>query len=147
MLQLNFPKYDFRVKKSTTNQALIFDEGRKQWLVLSPEEWVRQHWIKHLHQYYGYPVANMMIESKVKVYKKNLRSDILVYFKNQQYILVECKQPMVPINAQTLQQAVQYNSNYACPYIVLSNGLQHYFFQYNAEKIAPINELPFAQSV
>lgn len=139
---LNFPQYNFRFKKNNDNSALIFDIIRKQWLVLTPEEWVRQNWIHHLIHHYKFSPANIIIEQGIKVYKTQKRSDIVVRNSKGNYILVECKRTTVNITQRTLLQALRYNLVYNCPYIILSNGLDHLFFQINQENVNPILNLP-----
>ena len=144
MQQLNFPKYNFRLKKSTEDLTLIFDETRKKWLQLTPEEWVRQHWIQFLTEQTNVPKSLIATEVGIKVNTKNKRSDILVYRENKVILIVECKRSTVPINQKTLDQILIYNKKYFAKYLVLSNGISHKFFMvdYHEKKIEEINELP-----
>lgn len=144
--KLNFPKYDFRLKKTADEKLLIFDDWRKEWLLVTPEEWVRQHCCKHLVEYYGYPKSLIVVESAVQVYQTQQRSDILVKNKHQNYILVECKRPSVKINQEVLHQALRYNAQYQCPFLYLTNGLQHYFFKLEDGAIHKMEQLPFYKS-
>ena len=86
--KLNFPNYPFRFKQSKNNQVLIFDKVRKKWLVLTPEEWVRQNIIVHLIDSLGYPETVFKIESGVSINQNKRRSDVLVYKNSKSYILI-----------------------------------------------------------
>jgi hypothetical protein len=135
MKSLNFPKYQFRFKKDETGRPLIFDRIRKKWLVITPEEWVRQHWCQHLVEYYKIPEGSIQIESGLTVAQRSKRSDILVNKKGQPHTLIECKRPTVEINQNTLQQSIQYNSVYSAENIILTNGIKHICFRWdNIEK-------------
>lgn len=138
---LNFPKYNFRFKKDANNLAYIFDEVRKQWLVLTPEEWVRQNWIQHLIHHYKFSPANIIIEQGIKLNKTKKRSDIVVRHQHINFVLIECKRPSVRLNANTLHQANRYNLVYNCSFIIVSNGLQHLFFQNQNNQIISIEDI------
>lgn len=142
MIELNFPKYEFRFKKDSKNRPCIFDCIRKKWLVFTPEEWVRQHWLVFLKETLCYPEGMMQIESGVKVNQNQRRSDVLIYKGNQPSVLIECKAPEIKITEATLSQALNYNSVYRADYIVLSNGIEHYIFMNKNEEWERLNELP-----
>ena len=138
---LNFPKYNFRFKKDANNTVYVYDNIRKQWLVLTPEEWVRQNWIQHLIHHYHFSPANIILEQGIKLYKTQKRSDIMVRHEQNNYVLIECKRPNVTLNKEILQQVSRYNLVYDCPFIVISNGLQHLFFQTKNNQIIPIEDI------
>jgi hypothetical protein len=144
MQTLNFPKYDFRLKKSREGATLIFDESRKKWLQLTPEEWVRQHWINFLHQDTLTPISMIATEVGTRVNTRNKRSDILVYKNDKVIMIVECKRFSVPINQKTLDQILIYNKNYFAKYLVLSNGISHKFFKvdYEQKNVLELIKLP-----
>lgn len=131
MNNLNFPKYQFRFKKDASGRPLIFDKIRKKWLVVTPEEWVRQHWCQHLVEHYKVPKGSIQIESGLTVAQRNKRSDILVCKKGQPHTLVECKRPSVEIDQNVLQQSIQYNAVYNAENIILSNGVKHLYFRWD----------------
>lgn len=125
LAELNFPEnYQFRIKKSE-NSTYIFCPLRKKWLVLTPEEWVRQHVIQYLTQTKKYNLSSIKAEHPVKINGLNQRIDLLVYSKTEPLILVECKKPDVEITQETLNQAMRYNQIVKAKYIYLTNGLQH----------------------
>ncbi|MBS0010584.1 MAG: type I restriction enzyme HsdR N-terminal domain-containing protein [Bacteroidales bacterium] len=127
MKELNLPEYSFRIKSDSDGKTLIFDEIRKKYVVLTPEEWVRQHFISYLVNEKAYPRGLLAVEVLFKINKLVRRADILVYDKRGEPVLiVECKAPTVKINAAVFDQIVSYNIKYRLRYIVVSNGLQHY---------------------
>ena len=140
--KLNFPKYSFRFRKSETNQVLIFDKVRKKWLVLTPEEWVRQNIILHLIENMGYPESVFKIETGLYVNENKRRSDVLVYKNSKPFILVECKSYNHEINQNVLNQAINYNLAYKCPYIILTNGIIHSTINVSEEPIHFMNRFP-----
>ncbi len=140
--RLNFPKYSFRYKKSETNQTLIFDRVRKKWLVLTPEEWVRQNIISHLIENLGYPETVFKIETGLYVHENKRRSDVLVYKNSKPFILIECKAYSIEISQDVLNQAMNYNTTYSCPFIILTNGKSHSVINVSEESIQLMTHFP-----
>ena len=132
MQKLNFPNYPFRIK-SRENKLFIFDPIRKKEVHLAPEEWVRQHVISFLLES-DYPASAMSIERQVKINGMSKRSDVLVYDKmGAPFLVVECKAPEIKIDQATFDQIARYNMQLDAPYLMLSNGLNHYFCTMNKE--------------
>lgn len=128
-MKLNLPEYTFRVK-TENNDRFIFDEIRCKFLRLTPEEWVRQNFIRYLIDLKAFPKSLFAIETGFKINTRQKRTDILVYSREAKPILlVECKAPDVKINQTTFEQAVTYNMNYKLKYMVLTNGLSHFAFK------------------
>ena len=140
--KLNFPNYPFRFKQSKNNQVLIFDKVRKKWLVLTPEEWVRQNIIVHLIDSLGYPETVFKIESGVSINQNKRRSDVLVYKNSKSYILIECKAPNIDLTENVLNQALNYNTVYKCPFVILTNGIIHKTLDVSQNSIQLINYFP-----
>lgn len=142
--KLNLPLVKFKIKSFANSHFEIWDVIRKKYIVLTPEEWVRQHWIHLLHNQYGYPLGLISVEKNVsKENPKDLRFDLVCYNnKGQQVILIECKAYYVPINEATLNQALTYNYLMKVPYIILSNGIQHELFTYDNNQLVKIKHLP-----
>ncbi|MEN7546885.1 type I restriction enzyme HsdR N-terminal domain-containing protein [Rapidithrix thailandica] len=143
MLQLNLPTYDYKVQKRE-NKLFIQDIIRKKYVRLTPEEWVRQHFI-HFLLSANYPKALISVESALTYNKLNKRSDILVYDSSGlPFFLVECKAPNVKLTRDTLQQALVYNSVQQASFVAITNGLQHFFFKvdYLNNKFEGIPQLP-----
>jgi len=124
--QLNLPPYPFRIKLEG-GKHFIFDELRKKFLVLTPEEWVRQHFIQFLILNKKYPKTLIQIEAGLKINKLQKRTDVVVFDRNAaRFMLIECKAPQVKIDQSVFDQAARYNSVHQVEYLVVTNGIQHY---------------------
>ena len=144
MQNLNFPSDTFRFKNSE-NKVAIIDEIRKKFVVLTPEEWVRQHVVQYLLVGKKYPKSLINVEKLVKVNGLNKRYDIVVFQPNGEiFLLIECKAPEVPISQQTFDQIARYNLVLKSKYLMVTNGLNHYFLQmdFENEKYVFLKELP-----
>ena len=145
MQQLNFPKYSFRFK-SSENKTLIFDEIRKKFIILTPEEWVRQHIVQFLISEKKYPKSLINVEKQLKVKDTVKRYDVVVYNRDGSiFLIVECKAPSIPITQQTFDQIARYNLVANATYLMVTNGLEHYYCQmdYKNEKYIFLRDLPF----
>jgi len=133
MQQLNLPTYPFKIK-SSENKYFIFDIVRKKYVVLTPEEWVRQHTVHYLISAKNYPISLIAIEKKVTVNKLTKRTDILI-FNNQgkPHIIVECKAPSIKISQDSFDQIARYNLKLAADYLIVTNGLTHFYAVVDAE--------------
>lgn len=129
MAPLNLPDIDVRITRDG-EKVFIYDVVRKKHIILTPEEWVRQHFAHYLIKELGYPKSLMKIESGLKFNKMSKRSDIVVYnqFTNP-HILVECKSDKIKISQQALEQVSVYNQTIMAPFIAITNGMNHYFFK------------------
>ena len=127
MQKLNFPKYNFRFKNNE-NKTLIFDIIRKKFVILTPEEWVRQHTLHFLITEKKYPVSYINVEKQLLLNDSVKRYDI-VTFKNDGdvEIIIECKAPSIPINQVTFDQIARYNLALNSNLLMVTNGLTHYF--------------------
>lgn len=120
--------------KTQDEKVWIFDSLRKKYLVLTPEEWVRQHWINFLIEHQGYPKGLFSLEKGLKYNQLAKRTDLVVFDREgRPYLLVECKAPDVPITEKTLAQAMSYNKKLNCSHIILSNGYRHFSLEFNQE--------------
>ena len=134
MEKLNFPTFNLPVK-SKENKTFIFDSLRKKWLILSPEEWVRQHCIHYLIDYKRYPLGLIQVEKKLKVNNLERRYDIIVFNSDGTInLLVECKRPNVSITQKTFDQIARYNLSLNSDYLMITNGLYHYYYQMDFEQ-------------
>ncbi|PWJ45041.1 type I restriction enzyme HsdR N-terminal domain-containing protein [Sediminitomix flava] len=132
MKRLNLPHYDYKLQRKD-DKVWILDQIRKKYLVLTPEEWVRQHFINFLITE-GYPKSLIGVEGGLKVNQMQKRSDILVYDrKGKPFLLVECKAPEVKLSNKTFEQAAAYNSVLKAPFLIITNGLQHFVCKINFE--------------
>lgn len=144
MQKLNFPDFQFRFKNSE-NKVSIFDIIRKKFIFLTPEEWVRQHVIHFLILEKKYPKSHINVEKVLKINGLTKRYDVVVFDKTGQIlILVECKSTHNMINQAVFDQISRYNLTLKAPFLMLTNGLIHYFCQMDFEKQAYhfLNDLP-----
>ena len=134
MQKLNLPEYTFRVKKKE-KKTYIFDDFRKKYVMLTPEEWVRQHFLMYLVTELDFPKSLIAVEAGLKLYKRIKRTDIVVYNKQGNPVLiVECKAPEVKLNEKVFDQVVRYNMALQVNYLIVTNGLDHYCCQLDYEK-------------
>lgn len=142
--QLNFPeKYQFRFKQ-TENSVYIFCTIRKKWLILTPEEWVRQNTVQFFIQEKKYSKSAINTELIVEVNGMKKRADIIVFKKEKPFLIVECKAPSVPISQETFDQIARYNLQIDADYLMVSNGLNHYYckMDFENQKYLFLKELP-----
>lgn len=133
-IPLNLPQYPFRLKQED-NTRYIFDGVRKKFLVLTPEEWVRQHFVQFLIQEKKYPRTLIKLEGGLKLNSLQKRSDILLFNKSgEKIILVECKAPSVKITQATFDQVARYNFVHRVKHLVVTNGLSHFCAEIDFEK-------------
>jgi len=128
---LNFPHMDFQIRNDD-GKLSVFDSLRKKFLILTPEEWVRQHMILFLINYRGYPKSLFAMEKGIHYNSLQKRFDILVRSrKGSPFLLIECKAPHVPISQKTLEQVCVYNKTIGAQFIGVSNGMNHLFFKFD----------------
>jgi type I site-specific restriction endonuclease len=133
MLQLNLPAYKFRIKK-TNEKFQIFDSQRKRYISLTPEEWVRQHFIHFMIEVKGYPSALLAVEKQLNLNGMKKRCDAVLYDREANPVMIiEFKAPNVAINQETFDQVAVYNSKLRVSLFIVSNGLEHYCCKINPE--------------
>ena len=148
MQKLNFPEYNFRFKNKE-NKALIFDEIRKKFIVLKPEEWVRQHCLKFLIEEKKYPKSLINVEKSLKINNLTKRYDIVVYNSDGSILLIiECKSPKIKISQDTFDQIARYNLILKASYLMVTNGLNHYYcnIDFENESYNFLKEIPSYKS-
>ncbi len=146
MKELKLPAYSYRFKSDSNGKALIFDDIRRKFVALTPEEWVRQHFINYLVSERGYPRGLIAVEVMFRINKLVRRADILVYDRQgRPLLLVECKAPEVKMSAAVFDQIVSYNIKFRLRYIVVTNGMEHYACSTDPEKglWSFLNSIPF----
>jgi len=144
MKKLNLPSFPFKIK-SDNGRKQIFDEIRKKYVALTPEEWVRQHLARYLITIKSYPAGLMAIETQVKYNRMNKRSDLVVYQQSGKPLLIaECKAPTVKITQDAFDQVARYNMALRVKYVVVTNGLKHYccMMDYTNHKTAFLESIP-----
>lgn len=143
MLRLNLPEFDYKAK-SEAGKTYIFDIIRKKYIILTPEEWVRQHFLHYLINYFSYPKALIRIETGHKFNTLQKRSDIIIYDRNgKSFLMVECKAPSEKISQKTFDQIAGYNLTIKAKYVAVTNGLKHFCCQVDDEK----NDLTFLKDI
>lgn len=149
MLRLNLPSKVFKIKE-TDGKLVIFDEIRKRYVALTPEEWVRQHFISFLIDEKKYPKSLIANEISIKLNSTDKRCDSVVYdrFLNP-LIIVEYKAPEVEITQAVFDQISRYNIVFKVPYLIVSNGLSHYccHIDYNLNKSIFLTEIPMYEDI
>ena len=144
MQALNFPDYDFRFKNSE-NKVYIFDVIRKKFVVLQPEEWVRQHVLHYLIIEKKYPKSLINVEKQLLIGTIKKRYDIVVFKPNGSIaLLVECKAPSITIDQHVFDQTARYNFKLKASLLMVTNGLEHYYclMDYIKEKYRFLQAIP-----
>jgi len=144
MNDLIFPSFDFR-RKYIDGKTTIFDIIRKKYIVLTPEEWIRQHLVHFLMNHMKYPKSLITVEDGMKVNKMAKRSDVVIYNRDGSIFLVaECKSAKVKITQKSMDQLSAYNQHYKANYLALTNGLEVYVckMDYQRKKATFINGFP-----
>jgi hypothetical protein len=133
MQTLNLPTYSFKIK-SEDSRNYIFDEIRKKYLLLTPEEWVRQNFIKYLINEKKYPQQLISLEMEFKIKKLIRRCDIVVFNKSgEPNLIIECKSPSVKISQDTFDQISDYNRHFNVDYLIVTNGIKHYSCKFDKQ--------------
>ncbi len=144
MQKLNFPSYSFRFKNNE-NKIAVFDELRKKFVILTPEEWVRQNCVKFLLEEKSYPKSLINVEKQLKLAGLVKRYDIVVFQPEGNVdIIVECKAPAVKINQDTFDQIARYNLSLNANFLMVTNGLEHFFckMDYENETYIFLQDIP-----
>jgi hypothetical protein len=130
--QLDLPVFDYRFKEEGGKKCL-FDVFRKKFVVLTPEEWVRQHLLQHLWSNLGFPMAFISVEKSFLVDGLQKRYDAVIYNRDfKPLLLIECKSPAVAVDQVVFDQAARYNRSLQVPFMLVSNGLTHVLAQVDA---------------
>ncbi|MEO6612832.1 MAG: type I restriction enzyme HsdR N-terminal domain-containing protein [Chitinophagaceae bacterium] len=142
MVTINYPAPGFRIRNEQ-GKEFIFDSLRKKWLLLTPEEWVRQNFVQYLLQVRNYPAALLAIEKELVLGELKKRFDILVYDTDHQpWMMIECKAATIKLDDAVLQQVLRYNISVPVNYLVITNGSLTYAWQRNGNNLELIDELP-----
>lgn len=144
MEMLNLPPFAYKIKQSGAN-SLIFDALRRKYVLLTPEEWVRQHFMHYLTGTLSYPRSLISIERGTTYNKLQKRTDMCVYDqRGKPHLLVECKAAHVPITQEVVKQVSVYNQVLQARYVVITNGLEHFCWQvdFGSRQFQPLQEIP-----
>jgi hypothetical protein len=122
---LNLPDFGHQVRLSDEQRTEIFDAFRKKYVVLTPEEWVRQHLLHYLCDHLNYPANLLAVEQSLKLGSLQKRADVVVYQASlTPWMLIECKAAEVPLTQAVFDQAARYNLHFKVPFLVITNGLR-----------------------
>lgn len=142
MLLINYPEPAFRTKQED-GKDWVFDTLRKKWLILTPEEWVRQNFLHYLVTEKKYPSTLIALEKEIRLGELKKRFDILVYDAGHQpWMIVECKAPSVKLSEEVVRQALRYNISVPATYIIITNGPATYGWKKKAEGLELLTEIP-----
>jgi hypothetical protein len=141
MIKIEFPAHAFKMKKEN-GKEMIFDECRKQWFLLTPEEWVRQNFLQYLMQVKGYPSSLIAVEREIALGELKKRCDIIVFKDAKPWMIVECKEMNSELNEAVIKQILRYNISLQVSYLVITNGSTTYALMLQEENFEWINELP-----
>ncbi|HMT29318.1 MAG TPA: type I restriction enzyme HsdR N-terminal domain-containing protein [Bacteroidia bacterium] len=126
MNDLNLPAYPFQIRTSGQSKE-IFDSLRRKYVKLTPEEWVRQHFVMYLKNELKYPSGLIAVEKSLIVNQLYKRTDIVIHSKmGKPWMIVECKAPDIVIDENTFYQAANYNHTLNVKYLVVTNGIKHF---------------------
>jgi hypothetical protein len=142
MIAIPFPKPEFKIKHEGSGQ-FIFDIIRKKYVLLTPEEWVRQNLINYLIKELLYPKGLISVEKEIKINNLRKRYDIVVYdYDHKPWMLIECKEPGVAVSDVTLQQLLRYHHVLQCPYWFLTNGASHFCAEVKNNTVKWLEAIP-----
>ena len=149
MYELNLPKYGIKIANENGHQT-IFDVLRRKYVALTPEEWVRQHFVHYLIEHKGYPQSLMANEIQLALGNKKLRCDSVLYDRSlKPRMIIEYKAPTVNITQKVFDQITIYNMLLHVDYLVVSNGIKHYCcrMDYDNQKYLFLEDIPDYQNL
>lgn len=141
MIDIRFPQHSFKIK-SENGKEIIFDECRKQWILLTPEEWVRQNFLQYLIQKKSYPASLIAVEREIMLGDLRKRFDIVVFKETKPWMIVECKEMHVKISEAVIKQILNYNITLQAKYLVITNGTSTFALLVQQGKFEWLHDLP-----
>lgn len=142
MLIIQYPEPDFQIKQDE-GKKIIFDPLRKKWLLLTPEEWVRQNFVQYLIRVKKYPASLIAMEKMIKLGELKKRFDILVYNNHHQpWMMIECKAPSIKMDETVLQQLLRYHISVPTGFLIITNGELSYGWKKERQNLQLIQEIP-----
>jgi len=143
MVSLNLPQFEYNIKNAD-GKVWIFDVIRKKYIILTPEEWVRQHFIHYMINALQYPRSLLKVEGGLLYNQLQKRSDIVLYSREgKPWMIVECKSPDQKLSQQTLVQVSVYNTTLKADYIAVTNGLMHICCKMNWDEKSSVLQQSF----
>ena len=141
MIVLQYPSYPFKIK-ALQGKDQIFDTFRKSWVLLTPEEWVRQNLLQYLVQNLQYPASLIAVEKEIKLGELSKRFDIVVYKNELPWMIIECKEAKVALNEKTMLQVLQYQQVLMAQYLFMSNGHETMGAKIESGKLQALQNFP-----
>jgi len=141
MIVLQYPSYPFKIK-ALHGKDQIFDPFRKTWVLLTPEEWVRQNMLQYLVQNLQYPSSLIAVEKEIKLGELSKRFDIVVYKNELPWMIIECKEAKVALNEKTMEQILQYQQVLTAQYLFISNGHETLGAKIESGKLQALQNFP-----
>jgi hypothetical protein len=142
MIKIEYPPYQPKIKEDK-GKEFIFDEVRKRWVILSPEEWVRQNFLQYLIQVKNYPASLIAVEKEIKLGDLKKRFDVVVYDRDSKpWMIVECKEMNVTLDKSVLDQVLRYNISLNVSYLVITNGTYCKALNLKENNVSEIDLLP-----
>lgn len=140
-MEIHYAKKEFKIK-ATNGVQYIWDDIRRKWVKLTPEEWVRQNFVQYILDVKKYPASLMAIEKGIELNGLKKRCDIVLFQNQKPWMIVECKEPNVPLSESTFMQIIRYNMVLQVPFLVITNGSNTLGWQIVDEQIAQLESLP-----
>ena len=141
MIKINYPLPKFRTK-AEAGKEWIFDEIRKKWIQITPEEWVRQNFLQWLIQVKGIPASLIAVEKEIKLGELKKRCDIVVYKSAVPWMIVECKEADVKLDEAVIKQILNYNISLRVTILIITNGSNTFAFELKNGEIDVLSEIP-----
>ncbi|MEP7165885.1 MAG: type I restriction enzyme HsdR N-terminal domain-containing protein [Ferruginibacter sp.] len=142
MIKIIYPEKKPSIK-SEANKELIFCVIRKRWILITPEEWVRQNFLQYLIEVLHYPASLIAVEKQLLLGDVKKRFDIVVYDKETKpFMIIECKQMNMPLSENALQQVLRYNTNIQAKFLIITNGSHCFGFEKLNDRFGEINTMP-----
>lgn len=142
MIKIEFPPYHPKIK-TEAGKEIIFDEVRKRWITLTPEEWVRQNFLQYLVKVAGYPASLIAVEKEISLGELKKRFDIVVFDKNSKpNMVIECKEMNVPLTEAVLNQVLRYNITLQVPFLVITNGSHCFAAENKNGQLSELSSIP-----
>lgn len=141
MIKIDYPAPKFRTK-TENGKDWIFDDFRKKWIQISPEEWVRQNFLQWLVQTKKIPTSLIAVEKEIKLGELKKRCDIIIYKQSIPWMIVECKEMLVKLDEAVIKQILNYNISLRVQFLVITNGTDTFAFELKEGKVQALLEIP-----
>ena len=133
MIKIDYPNPTFKIK-TESHQEFIFDTNRKKWVLLTPEEWVRQNFLQYLIQTKKYPASLISVEKEISLGELKKRYDVVIYKNDKPWMILECKEMEVPISEKTILQILNYNKILDVEFLIITNGKETFGIETSTKK-------------